>query len=50
VGIYAVVTDPAAVYLSDCQLANTAPHAVDLSAAERLFKLSEELVGTTFEL
>ncbi|KAJ5815201.1 Short-chain dehydrogenase [Penicillium riverlandense] len=45
-----VVTDPSAVYLSDCQFAKTAPHAVDVNVAERLFKLSEELVGTKFQL
>ncbi|KAJ5750655.1 Short-chain dehydrogenase [Penicillium manginii] len=44
------VSDPSAIYLSDCQFAKTAPHAVNMDAAERLFELSEELVGTKFDL
>lgn len=41
---------PSDVYLSDCQLAETAPHAQSLDAAERLFRLSEDLVGEKFSL
>lgn len=37
-------------YLSDCQLAQAAKHATDLQAAERLWRLSEELVGQEFDL
>ncbi|KAJ5896713.1 uncharacterized protein N7473_006112 [Penicillium subrubescens] len=44
------VSDPSAVYLSDCQFAPTAPHAVNLEAAEKLYHLSEELVGMKFPL
>ncbi|KAJ5668923.1 Short-chain dehydrogenase [Penicillium macrosclerotiorum] len=45
-----VVTEPSAVYLSDCQFSKTAPHAVNLESAERLFHLSEDLVGMKFSL
>ncbi|KAJ5888758.1 short-chain dehydrogenase [Penicillium taxi] len=45
-----VVFDPTAVYLSDCQLAIAAPPAVNLDTAEKLHKLSEELVGQQFQL
>jgi len=38
------------VYLSDCHIAEAAPHASDPSAAERLWKLSERLVGEDFVL
>lgn len=44
------VSEPSAIYLSDCQFAKTAPHAVNMDAAERLFQLSEELVGSKFDL
>ncbi|KAJ5218386.1 Short-chain dehydrogenase [Penicillium cinerascens] len=46
----AAVSDPSAIYLSDCQFAKTAPHAVNADSAERLFRLSEELVGIKFAL
>ncbi|KAK0625018.1 hypothetical protein B0T17DRAFT_491733 [Bombardia bombarda] len=36
------------LYISDCQIADSAPHASDPVAAERLWKLSEELVGEKF--
>ncbi|KAJ5903590.1 short-chain dehydrogenase [Penicillium tannophilum] len=45
-----VVSDSSAVYLSDCQFATAVPHAVSLEPAERLFRLSEELVGMQFPL
>ncbi|TVY65565.1 Short-chain dehydrogenase TIC 32-chloroplastic-like protein [Lachnellula suecica] len=38
------------VYMADCQLAEAAPHAVDAEMAERLWGLSEELVGEKFAL
>ncbi|KAJ5117140.1 short-chain dehydrogenase [Penicillium atrosanguineum] len=44
------VSDPSEVYLSDCQFAKTAPHAVNMDSAERLFHLSEKLVGIKFAL
>jgi hypothetical protein len=44
------VSDPSAVYLSDCQFAKTAPHAVNMDSADRLYRLSEELVGIKFAL
>lgn len=42
--------DPGVIYLSDCQVAEAAAHARDAKAAERLWKLSEEIVGQKFEL
>jgi NAD(P)-dependent dehydrogenase (short-subunit alcohol dehydrogenase family) len=36
------------IYLDDCQLKDASPWAVDEEAAERLWKLSEELVGQKF--
>ncbi|KAJ6109903.1 hypothetical protein N7486_002138 [Penicillium sp. IBT 16267x] len=44
------VSDPSAVYLSDCQFSTAVPHTVGLEPAERLFRLSEELVGMQFRL
>ena len=38
------------VYLNDCQIAEPAPHASDKQAAEKLWHLSEELVGEAFDL
>ncbi len=38
------------LYLVDCQITEPAPHAKDPVAAERLWKLSEELVGEKFDL
>jgi hypothetical protein len=43
-------TEVKGVYLSDCQLAEPFPHASDPVAADRLWKLSEELVGEKFSL
>ena len=40
------------VYLQDCQIApddEVKPFATDKKSAERLWKLSEELVGQTFD-
>ena len=37
-------------YLADCQLAPAADHATDPKIAERLWDLSEDLVGETFDL
>ncbi|KAL1982368.1 hypothetical protein VTN96DRAFT_1399 [Rasamsonia emersonii] len=42
--------DPSDVYLSDCQFAQAASFALDVHAAERLYRLSEELVRRTFDL
>ncbi|KAK3933584.1 hypothetical protein QBC46DRAFT_275482, partial [Diplogelasinospora grovesii] len=38
------------LYLSDCQFTDPYAHANDPVAAERLWKLSEELVGEKFTL
>ncbi|KAK5662437.1 hypothetical protein OQA88_8348 [Cercophora sp. LCS_1] len=38
------------LYLDNCQFKDPAPHASDPVAAERLWKLSEELVGQKFDL
>lgn len=46
----AVVSNPSNIYLSDCQLAQPAPHVLKEETAERLFHLSEELVGMKFYL
>jgi len=43
-------TDIKGLYLSDCQFAEPAAHATDTIAAERLWKLSEQLVGEEFIL
>lgn len=42
--------DPSMIYLSDCQLAEPAAWASDATAAERLWRLSEDIVGQKFEL
>jgi len=42
--------DRSVIYLSDCQVAEPAAHASDPVAAERLWKLSEEIVGQKFDL
>ena len=42
--------DPGVLYLSDCQIAEPAAWAADPKAADRLWKLSEEIVGQKFEL
>jgi hypothetical protein len=38
------------LFLNDCQFAEPAPHAKVPASAERLWKLSEELVGEKFDL
>ncbi len=38
------------IYMADCQVAEPAPSAVDEAIAERLWVLSEELVGEKFDL
>lgn len=42
--------DVKGLYLSDCQFAEPFAHARDPIAADRLWKLSEELVGEKFSL
>ncbi|KAJ7230309.1 NAD-P-binding protein, partial [Mycena pura] len=46
------ITDHSGEYLSDCKLApeQVAPHATDKEAAKKLWKLSEKLVGQTFDV
>ncbi|KAK3377357.1 hypothetical protein B0T24DRAFT_666101 [Lasiosphaeria ovina] len=44
------LNDVKGLYLSDCQIAEPVPHAKDPVAAERLWKLSEELVNEKFSL
>jgi len=44
------LADPKVIYLNDCQLAEPAGWANDEEAAERLWKLSEEIVGQKFDL
>ncbi|XP_014562277.1 hypothetical protein COCVIDRAFT_21853 [Bipolaris victoriae FI3] len=38
------------IFLDDCQIRDAAPHATDPDKAEKLWELSEKLVGTKFEL
>jgi hypothetical protein len=38
------------VYMADCQFAEAAPFATDSKTAEKLWSLSEELVGEKFSL
>jgi len=38
------------LYLKDCQIEDAAPHASDPKLAERLWHLSEQLVGQEFKL
>jgi NAD(P)-dependent dehydrogenase (short-subunit alcohol dehydrogenase family) len=42
--------DPKVIYLSDCQIAEAAAWASDVVAAERLWRLSEDIVGQKFDL
>lgn len=37
-------------YLADCQIAEPAPHASDKNVGDRLWRLSEDLVGENFDL
>lgn len=39
---------PDNIYLADCQVTRPARHASDSGKAERLWKLTEELVGTKY--
>ena len=41
---------PAEIYLDDCQIANAMDSSTDEAAAERLWKLSEKIVGEEFAL
>jgi len=43
-----VWVEPKGVLLHDCQMCETAPHASNPEFAERLWKLSEELVKQEF--
>jgi len=45
-----ISTDTKGLYLVDCQIAEAYHHATDPDAAEKLWKLSEELVGEKFSL
>lgn len=42
--------DAKGLYLKDCQIEDPAPHASDPEIAERLWHLSEDLVGQKFSL
>ncbi|KAL1882558.1 hypothetical protein Plec18167_002974 [Paecilomyces lecythidis] len=42
--------DTEGIYLQDCQIGSPAAHAMDLKASEKLWALSEELVGEKFTL
>ncbi|KAJ9606828.1 hypothetical protein H2200_008838 [Cladophialophora chaetospira] len=44
------LNDPKVIFLNDCQVAEPAEWASNANAAERLWKLSEEIVGQKFEL
>ncbi|KAK1760254.1 hypothetical protein QBC47DRAFT_290421 [Echria macrotheca] len=44
------LNEPKGLYLDNCQFKDPYPHASDPVAAERLWKLSEELVGQKFDL
>lgn len=43
-------TDHSGVYLSDCQITETAEYTTNPDYAERLWELSEKLVGQKFDL
>jgi NAD(P)-dependent dehydrogenase (short-subunit alcohol dehydrogenase family) len=43
------LADVGGVYLEDCHISEAAPYAVDPDAARRLWTLSEQLVGQTFD-
>ncbi|KAE8441056.1 hypothetical protein EG329_005918 [Mollisiaceae sp. DMI_Dod_QoI] len=44
------LNEPNGVYMADCQYAEAAPFAIDPKMAEKLWSLSEELVGEKFSL
>jgi hypothetical protein len=46
----ALVTGLSGIYLGDCQIAEAAAFATDLNMADRLWHLSEDLVGQRFDL
>lgn len=48
--MYVATPQPSGAYLHECQLAQPAPWASDVNAAERLAQLSEDLVGRKFKL
>ncbi|KAF3917020.1 hypothetical protein ABW21_db0204793 [Orbilia brochopaga] len=43
------ILDQNGAYIFDCQIQEAAPHARSLEDANRLWTLSEELVGETFK-
>jgi NAD(P)-dependent dehydrogenase (short-subunit alcohol dehydrogenase family) len=43
------LNDQRSVYMADCQFKDAAAWAIDVVAAERLWKLSEEIVGEEFD-
>lgn len=43
-------TEQKGIYLSDCQIKRAAQWATDSETAEKLWKLSEELVGEEWEV
>lgn len=45
-----VLAEVKGLYLDNCQIKEPAPHASDPVAAERLWRLSEELVGQKFDI
>ena len=45
-----LVAAEASVYMDNCVQLAAAKHASDLSIAEKLWKLSEKIVGQEFEL
>jgi hypothetical protein len=46
----ALVTGLSGIYLDDCQFAKAAAFATDSNIADRLWHLSEDLVGQRFDL
>ena len=44
------VPDKSGIYLSDCRIAEAAAFATDAAMADRLWHLSEDLVGQRFDL
>ena len=47
-GLEAVSDDGVGIYLEDCKLKEPAPWARDPVAAEELWRMTEDLVGQTF--
>lgn len=48
-GIYCQPADEMGVYLDDCQMKRPSEWATDPVKAERLWKMSEEMVGQEFD-